>query len=81
MIVEGILFPIHGFSGRSRLVLISLLLRQRAGQEPEGNAGDEEEAGRHQKAHPPGAHPAGIFRRDGHTVWMEKKMYRFEGLR
>lgn len=49
---------------------VSLVLWQRARQEPEGNAGDEQEAGRNQEAHPPGAHPPGIFRSDGHTFWM-----------
>lgn len=55
--------------------LVSPLLWQRAGQEPERNAGDEQQGGRHQKAHPPGAHPAGIFRGDGHTVWMAQKSF------
>lgn len=52
---------------------VSLMLWQRARQEPEGNAGDEQEAGRNQEAHPPGAHPPGIFGSDGHTFWMMGK--------
>lgn len=54
-------------------VYVSLVLWQRARQEPEGNAGDEQEAGRNQEAHPPGAHPPGIFRSDGHAFWMMGK--------
>lgn len=54
---------------------VSLVLWQRAGQEPEGKAGDEQEGGRHQEAHPPCAHPAGIFRGDGHTFWMTEKSF------
>lgn len=71
--VEGILCFIKDLRGGSWLALISLLLWQRAGQEPEGNAGDEQEGGGHQEAHPPGAHPAGIFRSDGHTFCMTEK--------
>lgn len=55
---------------------VSLVLWQRARQEPEGNAGDEQEAGRNQEAHPPGTHPPGIFRSDGHTFWMMGKRCR-----
>lgn len=73
IVVGGVLCPIQGLTGSSWLALSSLLLWQRARQEPEGNAGHEEEGGGHHEAHPPGAHPAGIFRSDGHTFWMTEK--------
>lgn len=63
IVVEGILCPILALT----FALISPLLWQRAGQEPEGNAGDDQKGGRHQEAHPPGPHPSSIFRSDGHT--------------
>lgn len=50
-------------------VLLPLVLWQRAGQEPEGNAGEEQEGRWHQEAQPPGAHPAGILGGDGHAFW------------
>lgn len=49
-------------------VWLPLLLWQRAGQEPEGNAGEEQEGRRHEETQPPGAHPAGILGSDGHAV-------------
>lgn len=72
IVVEGVLCPTQGVAP----ALVPLLLWQRAGQEPEGNAGDEQEAGRYQEAHPPGSHPAGIFRGDAHTFWMTEKGFR-----
>lgn len=50
-------------------VLLLLMHWQRVGQEPEGNAGEEQEGRRHQEAQPPGAHPASILGSDGHTFW------------
>lgn len=50
-------------------VLLPLVPWQRAGQEPEGNAGEEQEGRGHQEAQPPSPHPAGILRGDGHAFW------------
>lgn len=73
IVVGGVLCTVPGLTVEYWLALVSLLLLQRAGQEPEGNAGDEQEGGGHHEAHPPGAHPAGIFRSDRHTFWMHKE--------
>jgi len=73
VVVGNVLRPIEGVTARSQFALNFLLIWQRAGQEPEGNAGEEEEDGGHHEAHPPGAHPAGIFRSDAHTFLMPEK--------
>lgn len=73
--VEGIICPVWGLTCWGWLALVFLLLGQRARQEPERDAGDEQESRRHQEAHPPGTHPAGIFWSDGHTFCMKRKEF------
>lgn len=69
--IESILCPIRGLVDRRRLAIVPPLLGRRAGQEPEGNAGEEQEHRGHQEAQPPGTHPTGVFGSDDHVVWME----------
>ena len=58
-----------GGGGRQPLLLTGPLLGEGAGQEAEGDPGEEQEGGGDEEAQPPGAHPAGVLRGDGHAVW------------
>ena len=54
--------------GRGPLPLGGALLGEGAGQEPEGDRGDEQERGGDEEAQPPGAHPARVLVVDGQGV-------------
>lgn len=48
------------------------LLGQRLGQEPERDAGQQDDGAGHYEAQPPGPHPAGVLVVDGDGVWERK---------
>lgn len=54
------------------LALLLPLLRQRLWQEPERDAGQQDQGAGHYEAQPPGPHPAGVLIVDGNSVWERK---------
>lgn len=60
--------------GNSFCLLVSSHLRGHApGEEEVRQRGDEDEAGRHQEAQPPGPHPPKVIRGQLNVVWKKKK--------